>query len=47
MVTKNKGQDEEGNTKEDGDTGNDVDEMLDFLRNRSLCFPLIKKGNIE
>ena len=31
VVAENEGHDEESDTEEDGNTGNDVDEMLDFL----------------
>ena len=33
MVAENESQDEKGDTEEDGNTGDDVDEVLDFLGN--------------
>ena len=36
VVAKDEGNDEEADTEEDGDSGDDVDEMLNFLGNGSL-----------
>lgn len=36
MVAKNESNHEEGNSKEHSDASNQVDEVMDFLRNRGL-----------